>query len=252
MDIRQDTHDVLLFGGTGINKLWHWAGQLYYRELSRVLGDAHIISLAYAGIPHPKLRHHHAKRVGDHKTPARRPLVLVGHSQGGVEALWQALRSERQVDAVFCLSAPLGGAPLASLVSFMNHLPFAMRYVFEGVLQMIEGSEQLVKLQEHATTCALRDNCPDVYLIVAAHDGLVPTQSGWLFPDEYPADKLHRVLLLGGSGPAPEGLPANVEIWRTRPGMDNHITMIGSHELHQQILTRLKPREDIKLVIGSV
>lgn len=173
MNIRKDSHDVLLFGGTGINKLWHWVGQLYYRELSQALGGAHIISLAFAGILHPKLRHHHAKRVGGHKTPAHNPLVLIGHSQGGVEALWQALRSERQVDAVFCLSAPLGGAPLARLVAFLERLPLPLRYIFEGVLQMIEGSEQLTKLQEHARCCVQNGTCPDVYLIVAAHDGLV-------------------------------------------------------------------------------
>jgi hypothetical protein len=251
MDIRKDTHDVLLFGGTGINKLWHWVGQLYYRELSRVLGDAHIISLAFAGILHPKLRHHHAKRIGDRKTPHQRPLVLIGHSQGGVEALWQALRSERQVDAVFCLSAPLGGAPLARLVGFLNQLPRPVRYVFEGVLQMIEGSEQLTKLQEHARSCAVRQHCPDVYLIVAAHDGLVPLDSGWLFPEEYPASKLHRILLLGGDGPAPEDLPHGVEIWRTARGMDNHLTMIGSRELHHHILAHVSSQDELELVVGS-
>jgi pimeloyl-ACP methyl ester carboxylesterase len=252
MDIRQDTHDVLLFGGTGINKLWHWAGQLYYRELSRALGGAHIISLAFAGILHPVLRHHHAKRVGDRKTPSRRPLVLIGHSQGGVEALWQAVRSERQVDAVFCLSAPLGGAPLAKLVAFLNRLPRPLRYVFEGVLQMIEGSEQLTKLQDHARSCAAAGSCPEVFLIVAAHDGLVPLASGWLFPDEYPADKLHRVLLLGGEGPVPDGLPNGIEVWRTLPGMDNHITMIGSRQLHHHILAHLSSQEEVEVVIGSV
>lgn len=251
MDIQKDTHDVLLFGGTGISKLWHWVGQLYYRELSMVLGGAHIISLAFAGVLHPQLRHHHAKRVGDHKTPSRRPLVLIGHSQGGVEALWQAVRSNRKVDAVFCLSAPLGGAPLAKIVAFLNHLPRPLRYVFDGVLQMIEGSEQLTKLQDHARLCAKHDDCPDVYLIVAAHDGLVPCESGWLFPGEYPAHKVHRILLLGGTGPAPE-FPFEVVVWRTSRGMDNHVTMIGSSELHQQILAHIRPQEEVKLVVGSV
>jgi len=162
------------------------------------------------------------------------------------------LRSDRQVDAVFCLSAPLGGAPLAKLANPLNRLPSLLHFILDGVLQMIEGSEQLVRLQEHARDCGSRKSCPVVYLIAAAHDGLVPLESAWLFPSDYPALLVHRILLLGGDGPPPVGLPTGVEIWRTAWGMDNHISMITSCDLHNHIAERLNPLEEVELVVGPV
>lgn len=73
-----------------------------------------------------------------------------------------------------------------------------------------------------------------------------------MFPLEYSADKLHRILLLGGDGPAPAGVPDDITIWRTPRGMDNHITMIASRDLHRQIRSLLDSQEEVELVIGSV
>lgn len=264
MRINHDTHDSFLYGGTGVGKIVHWVAVIYYQELALAAGGAHIVSLAFAGLLHPVLRHRHAKEVRDHKSRLiRKLLFLLGHSQGAIEALWQAMqsviRNERPVEAVICLAGPFDGAPLASIVKFLEHLPSWLRYVFDGILEMVQGSKQLERLQELVRIAASIPDAhlPHIYLIAAAHDGLVPLDSAWRLAAEYPASLVHRCLLLGGDGPPPEDLPEGVIIIRTNWGMDNHLTMIGSRELQayiEQIVweNHQVGESDVEVVVGSV
>ena len=264
MSVKNDAHDALLFGGTGLGKVVRFITNIYYRDIAIAAGGAHVVSLAFAGLLHPVLRHRYAKRVRDRKAPVcTKPLFVIGHSQGAIEALWQALtaaiRGERPVTAVFCLSGPLDGAPLASIVAFLKRLPKGLRSIFAGILEMIHGSEQLEGLQALAVRACSAPRLPHIYLIAAACDGLVPIDSAWKFPAEYPQHLVHRCLLIASDEAIPDNLPEDVHLIRTSWGMDNHLTMIASRELQQFIREVIALSErggqiqaEVDVVVGSV
>lgn len=231
--------------GTGPSMLIRVPALLFYAPLRAAANLLHMTSLPYAGVWHPVRRHRRAELVRDHKIPNLLALLrLVTHSQGSLEGIWQVmlciLRGDRCIKHLISLSGPFDGAPLAEAMKFVEHLPPKLRRIFEllfaGILEMRPGSTQLEKLQ--ALVCKaveyakLNDvKLPDIYLIAALHDGLVPVTSAWRFPDCYPQELVHRVLLVGGSGPLPDDLPEDVIIIRTGWGMDNHLTMAWSREL---------------------
>jgi pimeloyl-ACP methyl ester carboxylesterase len=60
--------------------------------------------------------------VGLH-LPHKEPVILIGHSLGGVLAMMLALKGQHNVQGVVTISSPLGGSKAASLTRWFMNLP---------------------------------------------------------------------------------------------------------------------------------
>lgn len=226
---------LLGYTGTGLSRLLGPVAHIYYFQIIRLRTSSELIMLKWAGLADPRLRHHDGNRVSDLKQRGRQlAYFLWGHSQGAIEAVFQMLRSELppgvSIKAVFCLAGPFAGSPAAKLIRPFEIIPRRLRPLFEGIIEMKPGSNSLLHLQEKLKA-AIEDPefaLPHVYLIAARHDHLVPVESAWYWPDEYPPELVHRVLLVHGEvDPIP-----GVTIIQVGWGMDHHVTMVWAHELH--------------------
>lgn len=93
---------VLLVAGTGASQ--PWAG-VYYSRITKATG-AELVTLPRFGLGHTmrsvdKLVEY-IKRIGE-------PVVLIGHSQGGLSAALVALHHPELVSATITIAAPLAG-----------------------------------------------------------------------------------------------------------------------------------------------
>lgn len=232
---------VLGYTGTGLSWTIRGVAGVYYREISNIWQNHELITLRRAGLGDPHLRHYHSSHISDRKhqksvEPIEVELILWGHSQGGIEALWQLLRSRLpsnvRIVAVFLLSAPLHGSPAADLAAPLELVPWPISTLFTGITQMRPDSRSERALHDKLRVTMQRsDFChPPLYLVGAQHDHLVPLDSAWnIVPDlEYPAEKLHLVRLIHGDAEAYDGVHDVQVSW----GLDSHVGMPTSSDLH--------------------
>ena len=227
---------AVLVSGTGPTKM---VGQLYYAVVIHLI-HPHFFGLPGLGFLHPRVTQRKFREQVETLLAYIEQWLGFGHSQAALKIIELSVRAilsgkHKRVIAV-SLAGPLDGAPLAKLASGIARFG-PLHFLLGGITEMIEGSKQLNRL--HAMLQDLVDKAakdPDVelpylVLIAAAHDHLVPLASAWRCIEDYPEDRIFRILLLGGNGPPPKNLPDGVIIVRTQRGLDDHIMMIFSPAL---------------------
>lgn len=223
---------VCLYGGTGIGKLLHPLGMRYYRSLlggvgiADVLDCTHLISLPWAGLADYVVRYAGASRVRNHKLGKDAKLIVIGHSQGALQAEMHAYRHPELVVASVGISGPFEHAPLATWSNWMPWLP-------SGVRQMAKGSDQLTEIQLRAEQLAAMQRLgdpaplPEIHRIATTDDWLVPRDSAWFLTNKYPSDLSFRYLLC----PKPQPVPENVDLILAPRWYTNHLGEVLAPQL---------------------
>lgn len=251
--------NAVLGGGTFADTVF---GHAYYAVMLNAL-NAHFLRLPGLGLPHPRIFKHKFHAQVEALIDLIESGFLLGHSQAALRiieaAARAALKGDRRRFVAVSLAGPLDGAPLAKLAAGIANIG-PLHAMFGGITEMIQGSKQLElfhgMLQDLVDKAAEDPNIelPYLVLIAAAHDHLVPLASAWRCIDDYPEDRIFRVLLLGGNGPAPKNLPEGVIIVRTLRGLDDHAMMIFSPALLRLLakIYHLKVDESLKEVFRSI
>jgi len=220
-------------------------GDTYYRELLQLM-ETLTLALAFGGLAHPGVRHRKDIEVCERKLAKLEKLLHAliewGHSQGGLQAVAHAFRPGSRTKVVMCFATPLNGAKAADPFRFMRRVPHWLRWPMDGVVGMMTGSEDLKHLHEKIERCMADPDfeLPHVILVADYHDVLVSVESQLYWPEGYPADKLHRALVI--NGPAPD-LPG-VDILQTGKWRDNHAMMVLTKELIDWLVAKLDQLED--------
>lgn len=230
--------------GTGPIHALDLLTRIYYHELYKLFDGMLGISLPFGGLLHPVLRHKKTLEICRHKLGDLELLIALifwGHSQGGLQAVAQAFRPGSKAKVVICFAAPLDGAKAANPFRFMRRVPRILRWPFDGIVEMMTGSDALNHLHERIRTCMADPDfeLPHVILVADYHDVLVSVESQLFWPVGYPADKLHRALLINGQAPDLEG----VEILPTGKWQDNHIAIMLAKETMEYVATLLAQLE---------
>lgn len=225
---------LLGYTGTGLSRPLRKIAERYYGGIMGLRKDSDLITLPRAGMFDPRLRHRHSTRVSDRKQRGREVKYHIwGHSQGGIEVIFQMLRSQlpigKRFGVVFCLGAPLAGSSAELVTRVLRVIPWPMCLLFEGLIQMSPDSRSQKHLHEKLAATIEQPGfyLPHIYLLAAAQDHLVSQESAWHWPPSYPADKVHRVLVVHGEIEVPEGVIVIQVDW----GMDLHVTMVRAPEV---------------------
>lgn len=104
---------------------------------------------------------HRAIREGLSKQgrPPNNPVVLVGHSQGGLAVLRYAVDHPDQVRHVVCVGTPWSGAPLAGRANSLVHM--VLRRNIPALVDMTPSSDFLSALHEDVP--AIADRVTNIY-----------------------------------------------------------------------------------------
>lgn len=153
---------VPIVAGTAIRGV---AATLMMRQVLRRHPNAFLITLAAFGVTIPlhRSQEHLARDIRKGLTEMGRdpgdPIVLVGHSQGGLAVLRYAIDHQDQVLHVISVGAPWAGAASATRVT--NVLGQRGRVVVPALSDMAEGSQFLANLQRDLPRIA--DRVTNIY-----------------------------------------------------------------------------------------
>ena len=153
---------VPILAGTAIRGL---AATVMMRQVLERHQNAFLITLAHFGVAMPldkSQEHiHHDIQAGlaaQGREPGS-PVVLVGHSQGGLAALRYAVDHQDQVRHVISVGAPWEGSVSAARISRL--FSWTGRNVTPALSDMAEGSPFLTNL--HADVPAIADRVTNIY-----------------------------------------------------------------------------------------
>jgi pimeloyl-ACP methyl ester carboxylesterase len=153
---------VPILAGTAIRGL---AATVMMRQVLERHPNAFLITLAHFGVAMPldkSQEHiHHDIQAGlaaQGREPGS-PVVLVGHSQGGLAALRYAVDHQDQVRHVISVGAPWEGSVSAARISRL--FSWTGRNVTPALSDMAEGSPFLTNL--HADVPAIADRVTNIY-----------------------------------------------------------------------------------------
>ncbi len=153
---------VPIVAGTAIRGV---AATLMMRQVLQRHPNAFLITLASFGVTLPLRRSQDHLRLDIRRGLEQQgrdpdaPLVLVGHSQGGLACLRYAIDHPDQVLHVISVGAPWLGA--VSATTFTNVIGRRGRYVVPALADMREGSRFLEGL--HADLPAIADRVTNIY-----------------------------------------------------------------------------------------
>jgi hypothetical protein len=240
MDTSENTVMVFI-GGTIENNFF---GNILHGRLLEKTGGT-FFGLPWGGIPHPRIFQKEFLQSIEDLLLACQTFMVMGYSQGTYKALRAGIKAclhgTAEKVVIVAVAGPLGGSPMAGLARWAKKLPWPFSEAVGGVVEMIDGSDQiqrtanLVRILMEAIAEDPTITMPDIVLIGGAHDHLVPARSAWQLSGCDEAH-LYRVLVLGGNGPEPAGLPSNVYVLRTRRGMDDHLSMWLTPQLNRLII----------------
>lgn len=153
---------VPIVAGTAIRGV---AATVMMRQVLQRHNNAFLITLANFGVAMPLQRsqdHIHADiqaGLASHGLAPESPVVLVGHSQGGLAALRYAVDHQDQVRHVISVGAPWAGSVSAARISGL--FSWTGRNLTPALKDMAEGSEFLAAL--HQDIPAIADRVTNIY-----------------------------------------------------------------------------------------
>jgi pimeloyl-ACP methyl ester carboxylesterase len=153
---------VPIIAGTAIRGL---AAIVMMRQVLERHPNAFLITLAHFGVTMPLGRsqeHIHSDiqaGLESQGRPSDAPVVLVGHSQGGLAALRYAVDHQDQVRHVISVGAPWRGSLSAARVSRLSS--WTGRSLTPALSDMVEGSPFLTEL--HRDVPAIADRITNIY-----------------------------------------------------------------------------------------
>jgi pimeloyl-ACP methyl ester carboxylesterase len=135
-----------------------------YRPLRRLGFPMETLAISRVGLGHTSVAYEDLARLVDQRYLAERPLVLMGHSQGGFLAQLYAVRHPGRVSAVITCGTPYRGAPACIPLRL---LPLA------GLRCMSPGSRFLGQIQAEVQS-QLALGSLNLHAFASVLDELVP------------------------------------------------------------------------------